>query len=70
LAGLVASGVTLVEGKIEADRAMATLSRAAVKGFRDANWLRVEAGFDPLRDRADFKLLMMDQAMPPDPFTQ
>jgi len=69
LAGLAGSGVSPAVGQAAAVRAMAILSRSAAQGWRDVDWLRVEAGLDPLRDRADFKLFMMDQAMPADAFS-
>jgi hypothetical protein len=37
-------------------------------GFRSGYALRNESALDPLRDRTDFRLLMMDVAMPAEPF--
>ena len=37
-------------------------------GFRAAGAFRTEDALDPLRGRDDFRLLMMDLAMPADPF--
>jgi serine/threonine protein kinase/tetratricopeptide (TPR) repeat protein len=68
LAGRAGSGVSAAEGEIEAARAMEWLSRTVANGYRDAKTLRVEAALDSLRDRPDFRLLMMDLTMPADPF--
>jgi eukaryotic-like serine/threonine-protein kinase len=73
LAGLAdakGSGVSRVEGTAHADEAMAILHRAVAGGFRDIGLLRVESGLDPLRSRDDFRLLMMDLAMPAEPFAR
>jgi hypothetical protein len=37
-------------------------------GYRNAIALRTEDAFDTLRDRPDFRLLVLDLAMPADPF--
>jgi hypothetical protein len=37
-------------------------------GYRNLDAYRTEDALDPLRDREDFKLLMMDVAMPAEPF--
>jgi eukaryotic-like serine/threonine-protein kinase len=55
-------------GPTEAGRAMDILRRAVAMGFRSADRYRVEPALEPLRDREDFRLLMMDLAMPADPF--
>ena len=47
---------------------MELLCRAVAAGFRDGDAIRREAVFDPLRARPDFGLIMMDLAMPGDPF--
>jgi hypothetical protein len=51
-----------------ADRAMATLRHAAAAGSIGAGGLQSVPEFAPLRSRADFQLLMMDLAMPAEPF--
>ncbi len=56
------------EGNAEADQAMALLRRAAKMGYRNTVLYRNESALDPLRDRADFRLLMMDLTFPADPF--
>jgi hypothetical protein len=71
LAGVAAepgSGVTAAEGRAEAERAMATLRRAVAGGYRDRANMRTDTDLDPLRSREDFRLLMMDLAMPGEPF--
>jgi hypothetical protein len=47
---------------------MALLHQAVAVGFRDAAAIRTDDAFEPLRDRPDFRLLMMDLAMPTEPF--
>jgi hypothetical protein len=55
-------------------RALAALTEAGRAGyFRDpakVPHLRADRDFDSLRSRADFQLLMMDLAMPDDPFAR
>jgi hypothetical protein len=47
---------------------MALLRRAVAMGYRSPDVFRTEDALDPLRDREDFRLLMMDLAMPAEPF--
>jgi hypothetical protein len=47
---------------------MEWLRRAAAMGYRTLHSYRTEDSLDPLRSRDDFKLLMMDVAMPAAPF--
>jgi serine/threonine protein kinase/tetratricopeptide (TPR) repeat protein len=68
LAGRPGSGASAAEGADRSETAMAVLRRAVAMGYRDANAYRTESALDPLRDRDDFRLLMMDLAMPADPF--
>ncbi len=68
-AGHAGSGVPADEGPIEATRAMDILRRAVASGFRSADRYRVEPALGPLRDRDDFRMMMMDLAMPADPFS-
>ena len=56
------------EAASEADAAMALLRKAAGMGYRGADAYRTEDALDPLRGRDDFRLLMMDLAMPAEPF--
>jgi hypothetical protein len=67
-AGEPGSGMSLAQGTNPLDRAMATLHRAVAAGLRSAEWIRADTDLDPLRGREDFKLLMMDLAMPKEPF--
>jgi eukaryotic-like serine/threonine-protein kinase len=39
-------------------------------GFHNLQAIQAEPGLDPLRGRADFRLLLMDLAMPADPFAK
>jgi hypothetical protein len=48
---------------------MALLHKAVAMGWRDPAPSRAEDALDPLRSRSDFQLLMMDLAMPVDPFS-
>jgi tetratricopeptide (TPR) repeat protein len=68
LAGRPDSGVSAAEGLAESDRAMTWLRRAVAAGQRNPDTYRTESALDPLRNRPDFRLLMMDLAMPADPF--
>ena len=71
LAGLArraGSGVSADEAASEADAAMALLGGGVAMGHRSHDAYRTEDALDPLRERDDFRLLMMDLAMPADPF--
>jgi serine/threonine-protein kinase len=71
LAGLAAragSGMSAHEASSEADAAMNLLLRAVGMGYRNPDIYRTESALDSLRDRPDFRLMMMDLAMPADPF--
>jgi eukaryotic-like serine/threonine-protein kinase len=58
------------KGPVEASRAMDLLHQAVAAGFVERDWLRTESGLDPLRDRPDFQLLMMDLAFPAEPIAR
>ena len=60
--------MSATEGKDAAARAMGLLSQALGTGYRGANAFRTESTLDPLRDRDDFRVLMLDLVMPADPF--
>ncbi len=62
------SGLTVAEGKAEAEHAMADLHRAIAAGFGTRALLGLDHDLDVLRSRPDFKLLMLDQAFPQDAF--
>jgi serine/threonine-protein kinase len=68
LAGRTGSGVSADEGEIEAVRAVEWLGQSVAMGYRNANEIRIESALDPLRSRDDFRLVMMDLAMPDEPF--
>jgi hypothetical protein len=70
LAGLAALGtsdLSPADGQDEADRATAVLRPLVVEGYRNPK-VSTEPDFDLIRRRPDFRLLMMDLAMPADPF--
>ena len=69
-AGRPGSGVSAGEADAEAAKALALLRRAAATGFRDLATYRNETALDPLRNRPDFRLMMMDLAFPAEPFAQ
>jgi transposase InsO family protein len=73
LAGMAAdrgSGMTAAEGRAEAERAMDWLRQAVAAGYRNLALMRGDPTLDPLRSRDDFRLLMMDLAMPAEPFSK
>jgi eukaryotic-like serine/threonine-protein kinase len=70
MAGVPDSGVSADVGKAEADRAMEALRKAVNGGYRDLAHMRTDADLDPLRDRDDFRLLLMDLALPDNPFAR
>ena len=67
LAGREGSRVPGDQRDTEADKAMTLLRKAVGMGYRDANNFRTESALDSLRDWPDFRLLMLDLAMPVDP---
>jgi tetratricopeptide (TPR) repeat protein len=54
----------------EAGKTMGLLRRAAAMGYRNANAFRTESALAPLYHRGDFRLLMMDLAIPAEPFAR
>jgi len=68
LAGRAGSGVSADLAPTETDKAVALLKKAVDMGYRSYINYRDESALDGLRDRPDFRLLMMDLAMPADPF--
>ena len=70
LAGLGgrAAGGAAAEGADQAEKAMADLRHAVKMGFRTANAYRTESSLDPVRNRPDFRELIMDVMFPVDPF--
>jgi len=67
-AGREGSGISAGDGEADADKAMTLLHKAVAQGYRNADAMAKEVALDPLRDRADFRLLMMDLAFPGRPF--
>jgi tetratricopeptide (TPR) repeat protein len=51
-----------------ADLAIDRLHRLVALGYRPRHWFEHDPQLDAIRGRADFQLLMMDLAMPADPF--
>jgi eukaryotic-like serine/threonine-protein kinase len=70
LAGRPGSGVSAAEGAVQAEKAMAVLRQAVTMGYRNPDAYRTESALDPLRNRPDFRGLMMDLAFPSRPFAQ
>jgi tetratricopeptide (TPR) repeat protein len=68
LAGRSGSGVPASESPGEAIAALSALREAAELGYRNVDQYRTDPALDPIRDRADFKRLMIDLAMPAEPF--
>jgi len=68
LAGQAGSGVSAGEAVSQAETAMALLHKAVAMGYRNADTFRTESALDHLRGRPDFRRLLMDLAMPADPF--
>jgi hypothetical protein len=68
LTGRDGSGVSAGEGITEANAAIALLYKAVDLGYHNSDALRTEGALDPPRGRDDFRLLLMDVAMPADPF--
>jgi tetratricopeptide (TPR) repeat protein len=69
LAGASGSGITNQGARIEADRAMEHLHRAAATGFRMRSLMAIDRDLDSLGSRPDFRLLMMDLTFPEDAFS-
>ena len=70
LAGRAGTPVSASERDVEIDTAMALLRQAAGMGYRNPENYRDENALDSLRGRDDFRLLMMDMAMPADPLAR
>jgi hypothetical protein len=70
LAARVGSGLSATDASSEADTAMSLLWKAVRTGFRTVDAFRTSDALDPLRDRPDFRLLMMDLDFPADPFVR
>lgn len=68
LSGRKGSGVSGNAAASEIDTAIQLLSKAVEMGYRDAQSIRTETALDRLRDRPELQRLMMDLALPTDPF--
>jgi serine/threonine-protein kinase len=68
LAGVARSGVSAAEAARAADKAMELLTQSVKLGIRNTNEFRIESALDSLRERRDFRLLMIDAAFPLEPF--
>ncbi len=66
--GRAGAGVSVAEGADHAETAMAVLRQEAALGFRNRDTYRNESALDPLRNRPDFRVLMMDLVFPRNPF--
>jgi serine/threonine-protein kinase len=62
------AGLPAIEAGPEAETAMDFLRQAVAAGQRDTAMMRNDPGLEPLRTRTDFRWLMMDLAMPDEPF--
>jgi tetratricopeptide (TPR) repeat protein len=70
LAGRAGSGVSEAEGEEETGKSMERLRRAVAMGYGNRIELGLEPALESLRARDEFQLLMMDLAMPDDPFAR
>ncbi len=73
LSGIAAdtgAGLTAADSQTEADNAMKSLRRAIAAGWRRPEHMRIDTDLDPIRSRSDFQMLMLDLAMPVDPFAR
>jgi serine/threonine protein kinase len=65
------SGLSTVEGRVEAERAVAMVRQAFAAGYGDLDWARsADPDLKPIRSRPDFRLLMMDLTFPAEPFVR
>ena len=64
------SGLTAADGQAEADEAMKSLRAAVAAGWKDRAHMRADSDLDPLRNRLEFRALMMDLAFPTEPFAR
>ena len=72
LAGLAdkpRSAIARSEAMAFADQAVTILRHVSAGGFRDPDLFRTEPTLDALRRRDDFRMFMMDQSFPAEPFS-
>jgi serine/threonine-protein kinase len=63
------SGMSSDQASAAAERAVAGVRQACAAGYRNYAWIRKrDTDLKPIRSRADFQALIMDLAMPADPF--
>jgi hypothetical protein len=60
--------LSVAQGAEQAEKSMAVLRQAVSMGYRNSDAYRTESALDPLRNRNDFRLLLMDLAFPTEPF--
>ena len=65
-----ALGLTAADGRAEADKAMESLRRAVAAGWSRPDHMRADTDLDPIRSRPDFQMLVLDLAMPDEPFAR
>jgi serine/threonine-protein kinase len=65
MATTAGSGLSADDGRGEADKALAALSRAVAAGYNDAEELRTDKDLDTLRQREDFKKLLTELKVAP-----
>jgi hypothetical protein len=70
LAGRPGSGLSAAEGAVQAEKAMAVLRQSVALGYRNPYVFRTESALNPLRNRSDFQLLMMDLVFPSEPLAE
>jgi eukaryotic-like serine/threonine-protein kinase len=70
LAGRPGSGISAAERAEQGEKAMAVLCQAVTMGYRNPEAYRTESALDSLRNRPDFRALMMDLVFPTNPFAQ
>jgi hypothetical protein len=68
--GQLGSDLTADDGCAAAEEAKIAPRRAVAAGWPDVALVRTDTDLDPSRSRSDFQLLMMDMAMPADPFAR
>ena len=64
------SGLTAGDGQAEAAKAIESLRWAIAAGWNRPAQLKSDPDLDPVRSRPDFQLLLLDLAVPNDPFAR
>ncbi len=70
LAGRPGSGVSTADGPDQAEKALAALRQAVALGYRNSHAFRTESALDPVRNRSDFRALILDLVFPVEPFAK